>query len=190
MHSPWTLDVQLNSEERTADHGQRTADSEQRTATSTYPSFVVESLGLNLSGSKIYKVPVSALDHDVSLTFSTKHRLGWLASTDDALVLHVGEPESRSKRTTRRGCVTLHWLGARVGGINGGGWLDGKEVDALERSQQALTRWEARRRIGEQLRRERENSARFKAWTVEFILGVEGLRGLSLHSLFGFGHGA
>ena len=52
---------------------------------------------MDLAGSKLDEVSVSQLDDDVGLALAAKHCLGWLASSNDALVLHVGIPHGGSK---------------------------------------------------------------------------------------------
>ncbi|KAI3477160.1 hypothetical protein L1887_61154 [Cichorium endivia] len=155
----------------------------------TYPSFIVETLRLNLAGRELHKVTVSTLDDHIRLALSAEHGLGGLSSSDDALVLHVGIPHGRTQRASGRRHLAIHGLSARVGWIDGTRGLDDKEVDALERSEQPLARREALRRIGEQLRRERKDAAGFKARAVEVLLGVQSLVGLRLHTLVGLGRG-
>lgn len=106
---------------------------------STYPSFIVQLLGVDLARSEFDKITISALDHHIGLALSSKHGLGRLTTTDDALVLHVGIPESRTKGASRGRDLAVDRLGSRIRGVDRVRGLDDKEVDALKRPDEALT---------------------------------------------------
>ena len=129
------------------------------TTSFTYPALVVKLLGVDLSCGEFDKVTVSALDDDVGLALATEDGLGRLTTCDDALVLHVGIPEGGSKGASGGGDLSIDGLGARVGRVDGFGWLDDKEVDALKRSNETLARREACRWVGKQLGREGKDAA-------------------------------
>lgn len=160
---------------------------QERSSNGTHSSFVVQLLGMHFARCKFHKITISALNHHICLALSAEHGFGRLTSTDDALVLHVGIPHGGSKSSS--GCRNLAadrlcaWVG-RVNRIRG---LNNEEVNALKRADQTLAGREAGRWIGKKLCREGKDPGRFETGAVEVFLLVEGLAGLGLHSLVGFG---